>query len=278
MYIADALSRSYLKDAVQDYLDLAYCVHSLSANLSITDEKRIRMQKSVLDDPSLSLMKKYLETGQFPTNIKSLPGDLKMLLQLKNDIVLSEGLLFYIDRLIIPERMKAGILVDLHTGHFGVEKIFDKAKKNFYWMNMKSDIADYISRCKPCQTYQRSNCKEPLHPHPLVDRPWEKVAIDFFFCKGLDWLVVIDSYSNWIEVAKMKSKTIKDAKKMLLSIFTRNGFPDIVFSDNSPFDSYEFKHSPGIMVFLPKLLVQGIPIAMVWLNRRRNFIGLDGIS
>lgn len=92
-------------------------------------------------------------------------------------------------------------------------------------------LLNILRNVKPARQIKKSNCKEPLSPHPIVDRPWEKIATDFFYCNGSDWLVVIDFYSNWIELAKMRSKNISAVKEILLKMFTRNGIPDIIFND-----------------------------------------------
>lgn len=84
-------------------------------------------------------------------------------------------------------------------------------------------LLNILKNVKPARQIKKSNCKEPLSPHPIVDRPWEKIATDFFYCNGSDWLVVIDFYSNWIELAKMRSKNISAVKEILLKMFTRNG-------------------------------------------------------
>lgn len=100
-------------------------------------------------------------------------------------------------------------------GHFGTEKTLSKARKNVYWKGMQSDIEDYISRCSACQKYMKSNIKEPLHPHRIAERPWEAISTDLFYHKFKDYLVIVDSYSNWIEVAELRSKTISEVIKVL---------------------------------------------------------------
>lgn len=43
--------------------------------------------------------------------------------------------------------------------------------------------------------------KEFLHPFPVPERPWERVGIDIFSYAGHPYLVLMDAYSNWLEVA-----------------------------------------------------------------------------
>ena len=62
--------------------------------------------------------------------------------------------------------------------------------------------------------------------------------------KGMDYLIVIDYYSRYVEVAAM-TKTTKSSEIItaLKSIFARHGIPEQVRSDNgSQYDSAEFSH------------------------------------
>ena len=62
--------------------------------------------------------------------------------------------------------------------------------------------------------------------------------------KGMDYLIVIDYYSRYVEVAAM-TKTTKSSEiiRALKSIFARHGIPEQVRSDNGPqYDSAEFSH------------------------------------
>ena len=62
------------------------------------------------------------------------------------------------------------------------------------------------------------------------ERPWSRVGADFFFHKGSTYLLMIDYYSRDVEICQVTKA------------FSRQGIPDILFSDNGPqFSSCEFK-------------------------------------
>ena len=71
-------------------------------------------------------------------------------------------------------------------------------------------------------------------PTSFLDRPWQKVGTDIFEWKKSSYLLAIDYYSRYIEVAKLTSTTSKAVVQHLKSIFSHHGIPKTVISDNGP--------------------------------------------
>ncbi|XP_046571617.1 uncharacterized protein K02A2.6-like [Haliotis rubra] len=95
--------------------------------------------------------------------------------------------------------------------------------------------------CRTCAR-SRPNSHEPLIPSEIPTRPWSKVSTDLFEINSSPYLLVIDYYSKYIEIAKLSSTTSACVVNHLKSIFGRHGIPDIVVSDNGPqYSSYTFK-------------------------------------
>ena len=74
--------------------------------------------------------------------------------------------------------------------------------------------------------------------------PWQRIHIDYagpFFNKM--WLIVYDAYTRWPEVIKMNKDTTSAATiRALREIFSRNGLPYVIVSDNGTnFTSDEFE-------------------------------------
>ncbi|KAF2890554.1 hypothetical protein ILUMI_15619 [Ignelater luminosus] len=125
------------------------------------------------------------------------------------------------------------LLSKFHYGHFGVNKTKNRARLCFYWPGMATDIEKMVLSCHICMTHRKNNSREPLIPHDIPNRPWQKVACDLFNIGRDAYLLVVDYYSKYIEIAKLED---------LKSIYARHGIPYVVMSDNGlQFTSRLFK-------------------------------------
>ncbi|MCW4248453.1 MAG: transposase family protein [Candidatus Thiodiazotropha endolucinida] len=68
---------------------------------------------------------------------------------------------------------------------------------------------------------------------PLPERPWEKLGTDIFHWKGHNYLLVIDYYSRFIEIAKLTTLTSSDVISHMKSIMSRHGICDTLVSDGA---------------------------------------------
>ena len=76
----------------------------------------------------------------------------------------------------------------------------------------------------------------------IPESPWSKIAVDLCEIKGNHYLVSIDYYTKWPEMAKLDNLSRNNATMYIKSQFSRYGVPDEVVSDNGPqFSSHEFE-------------------------------------
>lgn len=176
----------------------------------------------------------------WPTQ-RSTPPDIQPYRQMRNEIHCENGLMFAGDKLIVPVAFRKEILDKLHESHLGMEKCKSRARESLYWPNMCKDIENTVASCETCATYQRQNQKEPLIPHPVPERPWSKLGADIFEFEGRSYLLIVDYYSKYPEVARLENKTATGVIKVMKPILARHGIPDVLMSDNMPFSSYKMK-------------------------------------
>jgi len=106
---------------------------------------------------------------------------------------------------------------------------------------MKSQIENFIGNCSLCLMFSNNKVKEPIIQHDFSSIPFQKIGMDIAEFKSRSYLVIIDYYSRWIEVNKLKFKNTTEIIKKVKKCFSRYGIPKIIVADNNPFGSYEFK-------------------------------------
>ena len=110
-----------------------------------------------------------------------------------------------------------------------------KISRALFRPGMSAEVCHYIATYDICRTFDSSQPKETFLCIEPADRPWEKVAVDLFTFDNKDHMVLIDYYSNFLEVDVLESgSTSKHIIKKLKPHFARHGIPNILVSDNGP--------------------------------------------
>lgn len=156
---------------------------------------------------------------------------------------LENGCIFYGHRICIPASFREKVLNELHTGHIGGVKMKMLARAHVFWPNINKDIETRVERCTECQLHANNPGKATNHPWQQPRFPWDRIHIDYagpFY--GHTFLVVVDSYSKWLEVFRTSSMTCSATIELLDSLFARYGYPITLVSDNGTnFTSQDFK-------------------------------------
>ncbi|KAI8480674.1 hypothetical protein Bbelb_415670 [Branchiostoma belcheri] len=241
MFLADTLSRAYLplegsrstteKEAEQ--------VNMISQFISTPTRDDIR--ESTIADPEMTTLMTYIREG-FPEK-EEVPPNLMPYYHVRDELSTQDGIVLRGDRATIPKSLRSRMLTRIHQSHMGIEACLRFAKDCVYWPGMNAEVKDYVSRCDICQSVGNRQQKESLIPHPVTQRPWEKVGVDLFTLHNREYLITVDYYSNFCEIdtceADTRSNTIIRKLKMQ---FARHGIPDVVMTDNGPqFASSEFE-------------------------------------
>ncbi|KAK9722222.1 hypothetical protein QE152_g19768 [Popillia japonica] len=106
---------------------------------------------------------------------------------------------------------------------------------------MSQEIENHVKACKTCEKFSIQNTKEEMLRYQTPQRPWERVGVDIFTYGNQSYLVVYDTYSNWLECNEIYHKSGDEVVKQLKLLFSRFGIPDIVSCDNVPFGSIQMK-------------------------------------
>jgi hypothetical protein len=121
-----------------------------------------------------------------------------------------KGVVWFCQRLVIPQDpdLKKEILDEAHlskfTIHPGSTKMYRDLRENFWWSNMKGEIAEYVSGCDTCQRIKASHQKTACQMQPLSIPAWKSDDISMDFIVGLPptprkhdsiW-VIVDQLTN----------------------------------------------------------------------------------
>ncbi|XP_042148867.1 uncharacterized protein K02A2.6-like, partial [Ixodes scapularis] len=153
------------------------------------------------------------------------------------------GCLLWGDGVAIPLKLRSRILEALHAGHPGIVRMKALARSYVWWPGMDAAIEEWVRRCSPCQETQPEMPRAPVHPWETTRAPWCRLHIDFAGpFQGKTFLIIVDSYSKWLEVIAVSSMTSLTVINALRRLFATHGLPDTVVSDNGPqFTSAEFR-------------------------------------
>ena len=173
-------------------------------------------------------------TNGWPDTIKEVPREVRTFWPYRDEIGVSDGVLFKGNQVIIPTDLRQDILNQLHQGHQGIERTRRLARETVYWPNINKDIEQISKNCYACQENQVKQQREPLQPHDIPTSPWTKLGTDLFTFNKEEYLLVTDYHSKYPIVRKLKDTSSAAVANILSGIFSLFGPPATLISDNGP--------------------------------------------
>ena len=233
MHLADTLSRAYLPTgAVSDFVHLLEAVDH-TEDLPVSHERLQEIRQASANDATLSRLATVIRNG-WPDAKSKVEACLHPYYDIRSDLTEQDALIFKGHQLVIPARLRKELMEVTHYSHMGIEGCLRRMRECLYWPRMSTDMRQYISHCDTCLSHRDAQSKEPLKPHNIPARPWAKVGADLCEMNGRTLLVVVDYFSDYIEVERLASTTTQAILKPLRSMFARHGIPDTIVSDNGP--------------------------------------------
>lgn len=168
--------------------------------LPVSDTKSRRIAEVTSHDTELQRVIQNMDEG-WPA------GSCPRYYHVQGDLSFVDGLLLKKGRIVIPEALRPDLLNRIHEGHLGIEKCKRRARESVYWPGLNKDIEMLVSKCETCQKHQSKQTKESMVISESPAFPWHKVGMDLFHLKGKDYLVVMDYFSNFPEMALLLSTT-----------------------------------------------------------------------
>jgi transposase InsO family protein len=144
-------------------------------------------------------------------------------------------------QIVVPESLRKGVLSLAHeppmAGHLGQKKTLDRIWKLFYWPGLCTDVRRFVGSCDQCQKVSPRPPKVPLEKMPLIDTPFERVAVDLTGPLPMSGsgnryiLVLVDYATRYPEAIPLKSIEASVVAEALWQIWTRMGIPAEILTD-----------------------------------------------
>ena len=129
----------------------------------------------------------------------------------------------------------------IHAGHKGIFKCKERAKASVWWWSLSTQLEDMVKSCQKC-IEPLKDCAEPLKPIKFPERLWQRIGADLFQLYGTNYLLVVDYFSRYVDIAKLHSQTSASIINHLKSIMARHGICEYFHSDGGTyFTSSTFK-------------------------------------
>ncbi|GMJ03267.1 hypothetical protein HRI_003995900 [Hibiscus trionum] len=98
-----------------------------------------------------------------------------------------DGVLCFKNRIVVPEDndLRRTILTEAHSSlfamHPGSTKMYHDLKNDYFWVGLKRDVADFVSKCIVCQRVKAEHQVPSglLQPLRIPEWKWENITMDF---------------------------------------------------------------------------------------------------
>ena len=233
--VADTLSRSPLPtDRTREVVNTVFAS-------PVKKESLAKIKAATALDETLVTLRQTILNG-WPEHRAEVDQSIRSYFDYRDEMSVHDGVILRGERIVIPQTLRSEVKNSVHVGHMGINSCLRRARETLFWPGMSKDIRQFVEQCSICNMHSCKQQQEPLVLKEVPSHPFSVVATDLFHVKGREYLVLVDLYSNFIEVDYMQTSTSEDVIGKLKQHFARYGIPRIVYSDNGPqYASYCFK-------------------------------------
>ena len=234
--LADTLSRASLNEVPPEEEEIQV---NMLERISISERKYAELQQNTANE--LHELYAMIQAG-WPDTKQRVPHGIRQYWDTRDELAVLDGVIYRGMRVVVPPCMRSAMLEIIHGTHLGIVKCKQGAREVLYWPGMSAQVEDKDKYCTTCHDYAPAQQKEPLIPNPVPGLPWERVASEIFAFEGESYLLLVDYYSKFIEVTKLKDLTSLETIEVLKEHFSRHGISaKLVTVCASQYTSKEFE-------------------------------------
>ena len=178
----------------------------------------------------------------FPQNKRDLLEHLRPFWPMRHDLYTVSGIPVKDGRALIPHKLRAETLEALHSAHQGVTGMRALAQNRLFWPGLDHAINLTRAQCRDCNDTAPSQSAEPLIESEIPDFPFQSTATDLYTYVGHKFLIYVDRFTGWSEIAKTPRSDGDTVVNFLRRWFITFGVPTTLSSDGGPpFDGGIYK-------------------------------------
>uniref|UniRef100_A0A6A7FXQ6 RNA-directed DNA polymerase n=1 Tax=Hirondellea gigas TaxID=1518452 RepID=A0A6A7FXQ6_9CRUS len=145
------------------------------------------------------------------------------------------------ETIVVPQSLRKEALVLAHDSrigaHQGITRTWKRATEAWFWINMTTDIKQYVKTCIQCQKRNYSNqIVAPMGDFPAISRPLDRVGVDLMELPPDDRghryvLTIVDHFSRYVVAYPLKNKSTEEVTQAFASFMPTYGVIRSVISD-----------------------------------------------
>ena len=203
LLIADTLSRAVGTEESHIIPDIRICMVS-TIHDSISDPILQQIREATQADVGLQTLCSYITDGWPPHNCcpQTLPYK-----QIKDNLSIEDGLIYKGEQVIIPHSLRTMVKEKLHAAHLGYDSMMRRVRTTVFWPGIQHEVRQLAEQCETCQRRKPQNQKETLIQHDNGNGPWHKIGADLCEIDGVNYLIVVDYFTNYIEIEHLSTTT-----------------------------------------------------------------------
>ncbi|KAK3706895.1 hypothetical protein RRG08_051298 [Elysia crispata] len=190
--------------------------------MPITTEKLRQIKKGTKEDKVLEDILRFLQNKSWPSSQRSSSMAQRDYYVIEHNMHEENGIIFFNNRMVIPESMREEMLTKLLASHLGKEKPKARASESIYRPKLNMDIEKSVKNCDTCAANRPQKAREPMKPHEPPSLPLVKVGVDIFDFGGRAYLLAVGYHSKFPEVSLLDDKTASSVIKVLKPTFGCN--------------------------------------------------------
>ena len=201
-----------------------------------------------------------------------LPHQIQAYYAFRHHLSTTDGAVLYKYRIVLPPSLRPDYLKALHAAPQSTSLLIARAELSIFWPGVMNAIASTRDNCSHCNHTVPPQPKATPMPPILAVYPFQRVCADYFYNKGINYLVIVDRYFNWPIVERAQDGSyglINCSAAALLLLVSLMNYPPMV-ALNSPQQPHANSLKPGVSTTECHLLLFPTATVMLRLESRQS--------